>query len=72
MVFIYDMCAKIANYCRLAIYRICIALDRIPVPVQGAATCTDQWFMAVSWYDQRSDPFKPCHTFQLHRSKMYL
>ena len=48
------------------IYRICFALDRISVPVQGTAACTDQRFMAVPWYDQRSDPFKPCYTFQLY------
>lgn len=34
--------------------------------VQGTAACTDQRFMAVPWYDQRSDPFKPCYTFQLY------
>ena len=32
------------------IYRICFALDRISVPVQGTAACTDQRFMAVPWY----------------------
>ena len=42
------------------------ALDRISVPVQGTAACTNQRFMAVPWYDQRSDPFKPCYTFQLY------
>ena len=31
-----------------------------------AQLCTDQRFMAVPWYDQRSDPFKPCYTFQLY------
>ena len=36
------------------------------VPVQGTAACTNQRFMAVPWYDQRSDPFKPCYTFQLY------
>ena len=43
-----------------------IEVISISVPVQGTAACTDQRFMAVPWYDQRSDPFKPCYTFQLY------
>ena len=33
---------------------------------EETAACTDQRFVAVPWYDQRSDSFKPCYTFQLY------